>query len=86
MDPEGVLRTDHKISFVGLTILRLHYKMTPLGLPLQEGLVPMRLRNPRSHSEAISRGGRRLGQLWHGGEGGPRRLGIRRRLWGCRED
>jgi hypothetical protein len=31
VDPEGVLRTDHKISFVGLTILRLHYKMTPLG-------------------------------------------------------
>jgi hypothetical protein len=30
VDPEGVLRTDHKISFVGLTILRLHYKMTPL--------------------------------------------------------
>jgi hypothetical protein len=31
VDPEGVLRTDHKISFVGLTIMRLHYKMTPLG-------------------------------------------------------
>jgi hypothetical protein len=31
VDPEGVLRTDHKISFVGLTILRLHYKMTPQG-------------------------------------------------------
>jgi hypothetical protein len=31
VDPEGVLRTDHRISFVGLTILRLHYKMTPLG-------------------------------------------------------
>jgi hypothetical protein len=31
VDPEGVLRTDHKISFVWLTILRLHYKMTPLG-------------------------------------------------------
>ena len=31
VDPDGVLRTDHKISFVGLTILRLHYKMTPLG-------------------------------------------------------
>jgi hypothetical protein len=30
VDPDGVLRTDHKISFVGLTILRLHYKMTPL--------------------------------------------------------
>ena len=28
VDEEGVLRCDHKISFVGLTILRLHYKMT----------------------------------------------------------
>ena len=27
-DEEDILRTDHKISFVGLTILRLHYKMT----------------------------------------------------------
>jgi hypothetical protein len=27
-DEEGVLRTDHEITFVGLTILRLHYKMT----------------------------------------------------------
>jgi len=27
-DEEGVLRTDHEIRFVGLTILRLHYKMT----------------------------------------------------------
>jgi hypothetical protein len=31
VDPEGVLRTDHKISFIGLTILRLHYKMTRLA-------------------------------------------------------
>jgi hypothetical protein len=28
VDEEGVLRTDHEIAFVGLTILRLHYKMT----------------------------------------------------------
>ena len=28
VDDEGVLRCDHKITFVGLTILRLHYKMT----------------------------------------------------------
>ncbi len=28
LDEEGVLRTDHEIRFVGLTILRLHYKMT----------------------------------------------------------
>ncbi len=28
VDEENILRTDHKISFVGITILRLHYKMT----------------------------------------------------------
>ena len=28
VDEEGMLRTDHEIRFVGLTILRLHYKMT----------------------------------------------------------
>ena len=28
VDEENILRTDHRISFVGLTILRLHYKMT----------------------------------------------------------
>jgi hypothetical protein len=28
VDSEGVLRCDHKISFVGITILKLHYKMT----------------------------------------------------------
>jgi hypothetical protein len=27
-DKEGVLRTDHRISFLGMTIVRLHYKMT----------------------------------------------------------
>jgi hypothetical protein len=27
-DDEGVLRTDHTITFLGLTVLRLHYKMT----------------------------------------------------------
>lgn len=27
-DEDGFLRTDHEITFVGLTILRLHYKMT----------------------------------------------------------
>lgn len=27
-DKEGALRTDHKISFLGITIVRLHYKMT----------------------------------------------------------
>src|SRR5882757_1380966 len=26
---EGVLRTEHTISFLGLTIIRLHYKMSP---------------------------------------------------------
>jgi hypothetical protein len=30
VDEENILRVDHKISFVGLTILRLHYKMTLL--------------------------------------------------------
>lgn len=28
VDDEGVLRTDHTIAFLGMTILRLHYKMT----------------------------------------------------------
>jgi hypothetical protein len=28
VDEDGVLRTDHTITFVGFTILRLHYKMT----------------------------------------------------------
>jgi hypothetical protein len=28
VDSEGVLRCDHSISFVGLVIMRLHYKMT----------------------------------------------------------
>ena len=27
-DKEGILRTDHRISFLGMTIVRLHYKMT----------------------------------------------------------
>ncbi|MGB9069768.1 MAG: hypothetical protein WCC21_14450 [Candidatus Acidiferrales bacterium] len=31
VDPEGVLRTDHIIQFLGLTVLRLHYKITPKG-------------------------------------------------------
>jgi len=30
VDSEGVLRVDHTVSFVGLTIIRLHYKMIPL--------------------------------------------------------
>jgi hypothetical protein len=29
LDAEGVLRTDHIIHFLGLTVLRLHYKITP---------------------------------------------------------
>jgi hypothetical protein len=28
-DEDGILRTDHEITFLGLTILKLHYKMTP---------------------------------------------------------
>ena len=35
VDHEGILRTDHKISFLGITIIQLHYKMTPL--PTQAG-------------------------------------------------
>jgi hypothetical protein len=30
VDREGVLRTDHTVSFLGITIIRLHYKMMPL--------------------------------------------------------
>ncbi len=29
VDDEGVLRTEHRISFLGLTTIRLHYKMSP---------------------------------------------------------
>ena len=29
LDSEGVLRTDHTVSFLGITIIRLHYKMLP---------------------------------------------------------
>jgi hypothetical protein len=28
LDSENVLRVDHKVSFLGITIIRLHYKMT----------------------------------------------------------
>lgn len=31
VDQEGVLRVDHTVSFIGLTIIRLHYKMIPLA-------------------------------------------------------
>jgi len=30
VDNEATLRTDHTVSFLGLTIIRLHYKMIPL--------------------------------------------------------
>lgn len=30
-DAEKILRTDHAISFLGMTIVRLHYKMTPVA-------------------------------------------------------
>ena len=30
-DDEGVLRCDHEVSFLGMTMLRLHYKMTRTG-------------------------------------------------------
>ena len=38
VDEEGVLRTDHEIRFVGLTILRLHYKMTRKSGKLDEAM------------------------------------------------
>jgi len=38
-DEDGVLRTDHEITFVGLTILKLHYKMT-LALNANAQTVP----------------------------------------------
>jgi hypothetical protein len=28
VDAEGVLRTDHTVFFLGLSIIRLHYKMS----------------------------------------------------------
>lgn len=35
VDSDGVLRTDHSVFFLGLTIIRLHYKMTrsPVSAP-----------------------------------------------------
>lgn len=38
VDHEGVLRTDHTISFLGLTILRLHYKMSRTASPVGPSL------------------------------------------------
>jgi hypothetical protein len=35
VDAEGILRTDHRVSFLGITIIQLHYKMTLL--PAQQG-------------------------------------------------
>ncbi len=33
VDAEGVLRTDHTVFFLGLSIIRLHYKMTRVPVP-----------------------------------------------------
>jgi hypothetical protein len=33
VDAEGVLRTDHTVFFLGLSIIRLHYKMTRVSVP-----------------------------------------------------
>jgi len=33
VDAEGMLRTDHSVFFLGLTIIRLHYKMTRASVP-----------------------------------------------------
>jgi hypothetical protein len=30
LDPEGVLRTDHSIRYLGLPVMRLHYKIVPV--------------------------------------------------------
>jgi len=47
VDEDDVLRTDHTITFLGLTILRLHYKMTlaaasrtPVTPPVEASLQP----------------------------------------------
>lgn len=33
VDKEGVLRTDHNIRYLGLPVMRLHYKITPVRVP-----------------------------------------------------
>lgn len=33
VDGEGVLRTDHTVFFLGLSIIRLHYRMTRVAVP-----------------------------------------------------
>jgi hypothetical protein len=33
VDEEGVLRTDHTVFFLGLSIIRLHYKITRVSVP-----------------------------------------------------
>jgi hypothetical protein len=45
VDEENILRVDHTISFVGLTILRLHYKMS---LPANADESPHPVSQPRS--------------------------------------
>jgi hypothetical protein len=32
VDSDGVLRTDHSVFFLGLTIIRLHYRMTRVSV------------------------------------------------------
>jgi hypothetical protein len=36
VDREGVLRTDHTVRFLGLTVFRMHYKMSPLKSVIPE--------------------------------------------------
>jgi hypothetical protein len=31
IDREGILRTDHTIRFLGITVLRMHYKIMPVA-------------------------------------------------------
>jgi hypothetical protein len=33
VDPEGIVRTDHQVRFLGLEVLKLHYKITPQAAP-----------------------------------------------------
>ena len=38
VDSEGTLRTDHTVSFLGITIIRLHYKMLPSAAAVKREL------------------------------------------------
>ena len=40
VDQEGTLRTEHTVRFLGLTVLRLHYKMERAGQSAQAPPAP----------------------------------------------